>query len=180
MADSGLLVGVLTAVTALAASYLTARGTSRAALGQARAAATAQALREERERRRATYRELIGRVHEFLEALWRVVEVDDLPDREARDALLRQIHAQAGAAMSRVTLATRDVLLDGPAELSAAAERLRELALDFQHGVLTLVGDASGERRAAHNAAYRRVRAEYLTFITLALDALSVEPPPAT
>ncbi len=43
MANSGLWIGVLTALTALGASYITARATSRAALTQARTTTMAEA-----------------------------------------------------------------------------------------------------------------------------------------
>ncbi|MEU7278853.1 hypothetical protein AB0A69_08775 [Streptomyces sp. NPDC045431] len=78
MANSGLWVGVLTALTALAAGYITARATSRAALGQARTVAVAEALREQRERRRATYREMMGCAHAFFEITW---QIDDVTPR---------------------------------------------------------------------------------------------------
>jgi hypothetical protein len=175
MADGGLLIGALTAMTALAASYLTARGTSRAALVQARAVATAEALREERERRRSTYREMLSRTHVFMEALWRVEEADAASDQQAKDRILEQTYEQAGAAMSQITLATREVLLDGPAHVSESAEQVRALAVGLQRRLRTLIGDSSRERRLDYDAAYQEFRSEYLSFIELARNALDVE-----
>jgi hypothetical protein len=36
----------------------------------------AEALREERERRRSTYRQMMTSVHAFSEVTWRIVDVD--------------------------------------------------------------------------------------------------------
>ncbi|MFB7181989.1 hypothetical protein ACFCYI_30295 [Streptomyces sp. NPDC056257] len=83
MANSGLWVGVLTALTALGAGWTTARATSRAALAQARTTATAQALREQRDRRRSTYREMMNCAHAFNEVTWQINDVDDEPGRGA-------------------------------------------------------------------------------------------------
>ncbi|WP_234323829.1 hypothetical protein [Streptomyces sp. NRRL F-2580] len=88
MANSGLWVGVLTALTALGASWMTARATSRAALAQARTTATAQALREQRDRRRSTYREMMNCAHAFNEVTWQINDVDAARDRETKDQLL--------------------------------------------------------------------------------------------
>lgn len=84
MATGDLWVGVLTAVTALGASFLTSRGTSRAALAQARTTTTSEALRAERERRRSTYREMLTCVHAFSEVTWRILDVDAAEDVRPR------------------------------------------------------------------------------------------------
>ncbi|WP_245205304.1 hypothetical protein [Kitasatospora sp. RG8] len=65
MANGGLWVGVLTALTALVTGHITARATSRAALVQTRTTATTEALREQPNRRRSTYgyREMTSCAH---------------------------------------------------------------------------------------------------------------------
>jgi hypothetical protein len=175
MADSGLLVGALTAVTALAASYLAARGTARAALLQVRAATTAEARREERDRRRATYRELLTRVHAFMEITWRLTEADDAPDAQARDDVLERLHAEAGAAMGRLTQATREVLLDGPAPVAEAAEEVRALGMEVQRKLRLLIGTDAVHRRREYDAAYARFRDAHLAFIDLSRRALETQ-----
>jgi hypothetical protein len=175
--DDGLLVGALTAVTALVASYLTARATSRAALTQARVAAAAEASREARERRRSTYREMLSRVHAFMEPLWRIRDADTAPDAAARRRALEEMAAELRPAMNQVTLATREVLLDGPAAVSDSADRVRQRCRGVQEGLRRLIEDGTPERRAEYDAAYRDLRDAHLDFIALARGALEAEPP---
>jgi hypothetical protein len=175
MANSELWVGVLTAVTALGASYLTARATSRAALAQARTTTMSEALRDERERRRSTYRQMMACVHAFSEVCWQLLDVDELPDRDSRNRRVTQIHERMGATLGEMTAATREVLLDGPVEVSAAAEEVRTTALQVQSLLRALIGDDSPERRQTYDAAYERFRAAYLAFIDLARQALEVK-----
>jgi hypothetical protein len=117
MANNELWVGAITAATALGASYLAARGTLRAALAQARTTTTSEAVGQERERRRSTYREMMTCVHAFSEVCWQLLDVDAVQDRERRHQRLTQIHERMGWTVSDITRATREVLLDGPAEV---------------------------------------------------------------
>ncbi|AEW98080.1 MULTISPECIES: vWA domain-containing protein [Streptomycetaceae] len=175
MANSGLWVGVLTALTALGASYITARATSRAALVQARTTATAQALREQRERRRATYREMMNRAHAFSEVTWEIDAVDAAPDRHTKDRLLTRMYERIGPAIGAMNRATHEVRLDGPAEVSAAAERVRQAARGVQPRLKALIGDGGPERRAEYDAAYVDFRDAFMAFVGLARQALEVE-----
>ncbi|UUU44245.1 hypothetical protein [Streptomyces sp. NBC_00162] len=75
MANSGLWVGILTALTALGTSYITARATLRAAQAQARTTTTAEALREQRDRRRSAYREMMSCAHAFNAVTWQIDDV---------------------------------------------------------------------------------------------------------
>jgi hypothetical protein len=174
MGNSELWVGVLTAATALGASYLTARGTWRAALVQARRTTMSEALREERERRRSTYRQMMSCAHAFSMVCWQLRDVDAAQDRERRDRLLTQIQDGMGSAVSDLTQATREVLLDGPAEVSAAAEEVRTLARQVQELFRALVDNYGIERRHEYDRAYNRFRDAYVRFIDLARRALEV------
>ncbi|MFJ4584688.1 hypothetical protein [Streptomyces echinatus] len=175
MADSGLWVGVLTALTALGASSITARAASRAALLQARTTARAEALREQRDRRRSAYRELMGCAHSFSAVTWRIDEVDAADDRESKDRVLRQMYERIGPAIGDMNRAMHEVRLDGPAEVSAAADRVRDKARRVQATLKPLIGDASPERRDAYDAAFRDFRDAYVAFIGLARGALEVK-----
>ncbi|WP_460351096.1 hypothetical protein [Actinoallomurus acanthiterrae] len=175
MANSGLWVGVLTALTALAASYITARATSRAALAQARMTTTAAALREQRDRRRSTYREMMNCAHGFSEVTWQIDEVDAARDRESRDRLLTQMYERIGPAIADMNKANHEVRLDGPAEVSAAAEQVRKMALCLQPLLKALIGDDSPERRHDYDASYREFREAYVEFIGLARAALEIK-----
>ncbi|QKG22367.1 hypothetical protein [Actinomadura verrucosospora] len=175
MANSGLWVGVLTALTALGASYVTSRATLRAALAQARTTTLAQALREQSDRRRSAYREMMTCVHAFNEITWQIDEVDAAPDRAGRDRLLTRMHERIGPAIGDMNRAMHEVRLDGPAEVSAAADRVRDLARRVQSLLKALIGDDGPERREAYDAAYRDFREAYVTFIGLAREALEVK-----
>ncbi|RSS60789.1 hypothetical protein [Streptomyces sp. WAC06614] len=174
MGNSGLWVGVLTALTALGASYITARATSRAALVQARTTTTAQALREQRDRRRSTYRELMDCAHAFNEVTWQIDDVDAAPDRETKDRLLTRMYERIGPAIGKMNKATHEVRLDGPAEVASAAERTRQTARRVQPLLKALIGDGSPERRADYDAAYQDFRNAHLAFVGLAREALEV------
>lgn len=175
MANSGLWVGILTALTALGASYITARATSRAALAQARTTTMADALREQRDRRRSTYGEMMGCAHAFNEVTWQIDDVDATRDRETKDRLLTQMYERIGPTIGNMNKATNEVRLDGPAEVSAAAEQVRQMARRVQPRLKALIGDDSPERRHDYDAAYRDFREAYVTFIGLARQALEVK-----
>ncbi|AJT63120.1 hypothetical protein [Streptomyces chattanoogensis] len=175
MANSGLWVGILTALTALAASYLTGRATFRAALAQARTAATAQALREQRDRRRSAYREMMSCVHSFNVVTWQILEADAAPDRESKDRLLTRMYEDIGPTIGDINRANQEVRLDGPAEVSAEAEHVRQMARRLQPLLKALIGDDSPERRHDYDDAYRDFREAYVTFIGLAREALEVK-----
>ncbi|MEV3993935.1 hypothetical protein AB0J57_34160 [Streptomyces sp. NPDC049837] len=174
MANSGLWVGVLTALTALGASYITARATSRAALAQARTTTTAEALREQRDRRRSTYREMMSCAHAFFEVTWQIDEVDATSDRQAKDRLLTQMYERIGPAIGSMNRANHEVRLDGPAEVSDASEHVRQMARRVQPLLKALIGDDGPERRRAYDAAFVDFRDAHLTFISLARQALEV------
>lgn len=175
MANSGLWVGILTALTALGASYITARATSRAALVQVRTTTTAEALREQRDRRRSTYREMMVCAHAFSEVTWQIDDVDAAPDRESKDRLLTQMYERIGPTIGNMNRATHEVRLDGPSEVSDAAEQVRQLARRVQPSLKALIGDDSPERRREYDAAYRDFREAFVAFIGLARQALEVK-----
>lgn len=174
MANSGLWVGILTALTALGASYITARATSRAALAQARTTAMAGALREQRDRRRSTYGEMMSCAHAFNEVTWQIDEVDAASERETKDRILTQMYERIGPTIGNMNKATNEVRLDGPAEVSASAEQVRQMARRVQPRLKALIGDDSPERRHEYDSAYLDFRGAYVTFIGLARRSLEV------
>ncbi|MEU7278854.1 hypothetical protein AB0A69_08780 [Streptomyces sp. NPDC045431] len=80
--------------------------------------------------------------------------------------------APAIAAMNR---ANHEVRLDGPAEVSEAAEHVRQLSRRLQPLLKALIGDDSPERRHAYDAAFVELRDAHLAFIGLARHTLEVE-----
>ncbi|GGQ35075.1 hypothetical protein GCM10010215_68850 [Streptomyces virginiae] len=174
MTNSGLWVGALTALTALGASWNTARATSRAALAQARTTALAQALREQRDRRRSTYREMMACAHSFNEVAWHIDDADAAPDRDTRDAALTQMYERIGPTIGNLNRGTHEVRLDSPVEVSDAAERVRQTARRVQPRLNALIGAVGPEPRRAYDAAYVDFRDAYLAFTGLAREALNV------
>ncbi|NEA46728.1 hypothetical protein [Streptomyces sp. SID10815] len=175
MANSGLWVGILTALTALGASYITARATFRAARAQAETATRAEALRDERERRRSAYREMMSCVHAFNVVTWQMDDVDTARDRASRGRLLTQMYECIGPAIGDMNRAMHEIRLDGPAAVSDAADRVRDMARRVQQRLNALLGDESPECRDAYDAAYRDFRESYVRFIGLARGALEVK-----
>ncbi|MEU3772320.1 hypothetical protein AB0F11_03705 [Streptomyces sp. NPDC032472] len=175
MTNSGLWVGILTALTALGASYITARATSRAALAQARTTTLAQALREQRDRRRSAYREMMSCAHAFNEVVWQIDDADAAPTPESRDAVLTQMYERLAPALGNMNKATNEVRLDGPVKVSDAAEQVRQLARRVQPRLKALIGDNGPEQRRTYDAAYMDFRQAYVTFIGLAREALEVK-----
>ncbi|MET7899882.1 hypothetical protein [Streptomyces mirabilis] len=175
MANSGLWVGILTALTALGASYITAWAALRAAQAQARTVTRAEALREQRDRRRSAYRELMSFAHAFSAITWQIDEVDAARDRESKDRLLKQMYERIGPAIGDMNRAMHEVRLDGPPAVSAAADHVRNMARRVQPLLKALIGDGSPERRDEYDAAYRDFREAYVSFIGLARGALEVK-----
>ncbi|MFI1094810.1 hypothetical protein [Streptomyces sp. NPDC020917] len=175
MANSGLWIGILTALTALAASYITARATFRAARAQAETTTRAEALREQRERRRSAYREMMSCAHAFNEVTWQIDDVDAADDREGKVRLLTRMYARIGPAIGDMNRAMHEVRLDGPPEVSDAADHVRNMGRRVQQHLKALLGDDSPGRRDAYDAAYRDFRDAYVTFIGLARGALEVD-----
>jgi hypothetical protein len=174
MASSELWVGILTAATAIGASYLTARGMSKAALAQARTMTTFDALREQREHRRSAYRQMMACVHAFSEICWRLLDVDAAGDPDAKQRLLAQIHERIGPAVSDMTRAAREVLLDGPAEVAEAAEEVRMMALRLEAMLKALGIEQDLQRRHEYDRAYQTFLETYAGFVGTARNALDV------
>lgn len=141
MANSGLWVGVLTALTAPGAGCIAARAALRAAPAQARTTARAGALREQRDRRRVAHRETMSCAHAFSAVTWESDGADAARDRESGERLLEQVHERIGPAVGDRNRAMHEARLDGPAEVSAAADRVRDMARRLQPPLKALADD---------------------------------------
>ncbi|GAB7051431.1 hypothetical protein [Catenuloplanes indicus] len=170
-----LWVGAITGVTALGASLIGALGASRAALAQTRSAGVSAALAQQRERRRAAYREVMACVHGFMEVCWQFPDVDGTPDREVRRRRLSDMHERMGGPAGAVTRATREVLLDGPADVAVAAEQVRLAVLETQRRLGLLIDADDDGVRQDYERAYQALRDGYVAFIDSARTALQVQ-----
>jgi hypothetical protein len=94
MDNSALWVAVLTAATAVVASWVTSRGNARAARIQAQAAAEAAHIAREREARRATQLDFIEQANEMGILYLRIPKYFEVENQEARVASLTELHDQ--------------------------------------------------------------------------------------
>lgn len=175
MVNSGLWVGILTASTALGASYVTARATFRAARAQAETTTRADAVREQRERRRSSYREMMSCAHTFSAVTWHIDDVDAAGDRETKERLLAEMCERIAPAIGDMNRAMHEVRLDGPAEVSDAADQVRNRARRVQQLLEALISADGPEGRDAYDAAYQDFREAYVVFIGLARGALEIK-----
>lgn len=173
MGDSSWWVGVLTATTALGASWVTSRGNANGARVQAEVVAHVKEVADARDRRREAYRDLSAQVNALSEVFWRMEVVDRTPSSSARAALIAEMQASSREALSHVTKASRDVLLEGPADVAERARELRRLGVNT-HLLLIRLVDGSDEPRDAYNRAYRLFRDHHIRFIEAARKALEV------
>ncbi|MEV0480256.1 hypothetical protein AB0I69_06500 [Streptomyces sp. NPDC050508] len=94
MDNSALWVAVLTAATAVVASWVTSRGNARAARIQAQAAAEAAHTAREREARRATQLDFIEQANEMGILYLRIPKYFQVENQEARAASLTELRDQ--------------------------------------------------------------------------------------
>ncbi|MER7111774.1 hypothetical protein [Streptomyces sp. NPDC000229] len=64
-------------------------------------------------------------MHAFSAVTWQIDDVDAARDRASKDRLLRQMHERISSAIGDMNSAMHEVRLDGPAEVSAAADHAR-------------------------------------------------------
>jgi hypothetical protein len=174
MGDGNWWVGVLTAVTALGASWVTSRGNAHSARVEAEVNAHAGHVAEARDRRREAYRALSASAHGLAELFWRMEEVDRSADAALKRAIVAEMQAASSQALSDVTKASTDVLLQGPASVAEEAGALRHVAV-VAFWKLAGLDDGSGEQREPYNRAYREFREQHHRFIEVARDALEVK-----
>ncbi|WP_202521108.1 hypothetical protein [Streptomyces sp. SID5614] len=87
MADNTLWVGVLTAGTAVVASWVTSQGTARAARIQAETTAAVQRA----DQRRTAYADVIEQAQKMGDLYWKVNDAHTEPDPESRAAMLKDL-----------------------------------------------------------------------------------------
>ncbi len=168
-------IGLITGGTAVVASWVTGRGTTRSARVQAEVTAHAAQVAEARARRRDAYRELSAAVHGLSEVCWRIEEADAAPEGDPPAVTAEHLATSARAALNEVTRASREVLLEGPAQVAEAAQALRHAAITVNRA-LDGVATGGAPARARYDAAYRDFRREHLRFLELARAALEIRP----
>ncbi|MEU5214401.1 hypothetical protein [Streptomyces sp. NPDC020742] len=173
MGDSSwgtLAIAVVTGGTAVLASWVTSRGSTRAARIQAETTARAQRAERLRESRRAAYLDLIEQTHRMGELFWEISAALQLPDSATRTASLDALVDREVAEYVRIRRCARVVELEGPPSVAAAALSLQRATRPFYVAVRAeLAGDTDG--RAAFDASYRPFWATLERFVVAARTA---------
>ncbi|MGW3168405.1 hypothetical protein ACWC9Q_37840, partial [Streptomyces sp. NPDC001142] len=123
LVDSTLWVAVFTGGTAVLASWVTSRGTARAARIQVEASSRAQQLDQIRELRRAAYADVIGRAHETAELYFQVKGALTGPDEELVQRI-EELRGELRVAFDPLMRCIRLAVLEGPTRVAEAAEAL--------------------------------------------------------
>ncbi|MEV5815319.1 hypothetical protein [Streptomyces mutabilis] len=125
MADTTLWIGVLTAGTAVIASWVTSWGTARAARIQADAGARSQRAVRIRETRRAAYVDLIEQAHRIAELYWRVTELHRSGAHEENVVAFKELRSSLRKEYGQLRNLVWIVTLEGPDSVARAAEQMR-------------------------------------------------------
>ncbi|MEU9125526.1 hypothetical protein AB0C96_37825 [Streptomyces sp. NPDC048506] len=173
MGDSAwwtLAIAAVTGGTAVLASWVTSRGSTRAARIQAEIAAHSQRAERLRESRRTAYLELIEQTHRMGELYWEISAALRLPASDARTATLGELHDREVAEYARIRRCARVVELEGPPSAAAAALSVQKRTGTFYAAVTAeLAGDTG--RREEFDAAYRPFWAALEAFVDAAREA---------
>jgi hypothetical protein len=171
MADNTLWVGVLTAGTAVVASWVTSRGTARAARIQAETAATTQQADRIRSARRAAYVDVIEQAQHMGELYWKVTDAQDDPDEDHRLGALRELRLRLRDEYAVLRHRVWVVELEGPEEVAAAANRLRRATSGNYRALEAMIGGEAGAGER-FNECYGPFWEAVLAFVGAAREAL--------
>ncbi|MBT2451363.1 hypothetical protein J7F03_30705 [Streptomyces sp. ISL-43] len=171
MADNTLWVGVLTGCTAVVASWVTSRGTARAARIQAETAATSQQTDRIRSARRGAYVDVIEQAQKMGDLYWKVSDAHADPDSDNRTSTLRDLRIRLRDAYAVLRHRVWVVELEGPSSVAATADRLRRATSDNYRALEAMIsGDLDAGRR--FNECYAPFWQSVLAFVTDAREAL--------
>ena len=148
MADNTLWVAALTAGTAVLASWVTSRGTARAARIQADAAAATVQADRLRAARRAAYVDVIEQAQRMGDLYWKVTDAHQITDAGERLAALEELRLRLRGEYAVLRQRVWVVDLEGPAEVASAADRLRRSTSDNWRALGAMIaGEADAAQR---------------------------------
>ncbi|MFJ1968674.1 hypothetical protein ACIO93_08385 [Streptomyces sp. NPDC087903] len=126
MTDSTLWISSLTAGTAVLASWVTSRGTARAAQIQAHAAVKTQRAVRVGEARRSAYVSLIEQAHRMAELYWEVSDIHkSAGPRIEQVPALKEVRSGLREEYRKLRHFIWVISLEGPDDVAEAAEDLR-------------------------------------------------------
>ncbi|WP_432142824.1 hypothetical protein [Streptomyces sp. bgisy084] len=165
-----LAIAAVTGGTAVLASWVTSRGSARAARIQAETAARSQRAERLRESRRTAYLDLIEQTHRMGELFWEISTVLRLPRSDARTSALRELRNREVAEYAKIRRCARVVELEGPSLAAAAALALQKTTRPFYAALSAdLAGDPDGQD--SFDAAYHPFWKALEEFVDAARDA---------
>ncbi|MEI5101038.1 hypothetical protein RB200_23915 [Streptomyces sp. PmtG] len=181
MADNTLWVGVLTAGTAVVASWVTSRGTSRAARIQAESAAESQQADRLRAARRGAYVDVIEQAQRMGDLYWQVTDLPGDLAGEARREALKDLRLRLREAYALLRHRVWVVDLEGPPEVAEAANRLRRTTTANYRSLEAMVRgeEGAGERFDAGYAPFWQAVLAFVAIAREALHATTAAPPRA-
>lgn len=170
--DSTLWVAALTGGTAVLASWVTSRGTARAARIQVEASSRAQQLERIRESRRAAYVDVIAHAHRAVDLHFQAKSTLMLFDTDTRAPLIKQARDELREAFSPLMRSVQLTALAGPVAVAEAAEELQE-SLGRANRALHSVQHADEEAPAAYESAEADFRRRLECFTATAREAVA-------
>ncbi|MFL4903989.1 hypothetical protein ACJ6WF_12590 [Streptomyces sp. MMS24-I2-30] len=153
MGDSAIWVAVLTGGTAVLASWVTNRGTIRAARAQAEASAAAERVERARELRRAACLELMARAHDLGELYRKVVDARfQLGEGDAYVVRVQELRQSVREAYDPLMGCVRAVALEGPAQAASAAQAVLGAATEVSRSLWHVSRGEPGARARFEDA----------------------------
>ncbi|WP_151476259.1 hypothetical protein [Streptomyces albicerus] len=171
MGDSTLWVAALTAGTAVLASWVTSRGTARAARIQADAAATTVQADRLRAARRSAYVDVIEQAQRMGDLYWKVTDAHEISDADERLATLKDLRVRLRGEYAVLRQRVWVADLEGPPQVAAAADRLRRSTSENYRALGAMIaGEADAAQR--FDDCYRPFWESVVNFVDVARGAL--------
>ncbi|GHA96057.1 hypothetical protein [Streptomyces chryseus] len=172
MTDSALWISALTAGTAVLASWVTSRGTARAAQIQAVAAEKTQRTIRINEARRNAYVSLIEQAHRMAELYWTVSDTHRAGGtRSEQLPALKEVQAGLREGYGKLRHFIWVINLEGPDDVAEAAETLR-LATRPPYQALEAAIAGEPDALDAFDQCYDPFWASVLAFVSTARAAV--------
>ncbi|MDX3133211.1 hypothetical protein PV367_26315 [Streptomyces europaeiscabiei] len=148
MADNAFWIAALTAGTAVLASWVTSRGTARAARIQADTTASAQRVERLRQARRTAYAEFMEQAQRLSDVHWKVSDVvrgagsaGFGPEQVEELRRLRERQRDEYATLRNLTWV---VSLEGPDEVAELANKVRRTTNPFHKAIEAMIEGDTG------------------------------------
>ncbi|WP_326583237.1 hypothetical protein OG889_32280 [Streptomyces sp. NBC_00481] len=147
MADNAFWIAALTAGTAVVASWVTSRGTARAARIQADTTASAQRVERLREARRTAYAEFMEQAQRLNDVHWKVSDVvrgaaGGLGPEQVEE--LRRLRERQRDEYATLRNLTWVVSLEGPDEVAELANTVRRATSPFHKAIEAMIEGDNG------------------------------------